>query len=51
MKLAEKLDQQQLQDILITAYKKGSENENITVVDLVEDIKKQLTTMLKTERV
>jgi|GEM_PF-2641473 len=41
MKFDEKLTQQILQEILVDIYKKGHEIENISVLELIEDIKQQ----------
>ncbi|MCM3650427.1 hypothetical protein [Metabacillus litoralis] len=41
MKSYEKLTEQHLQEILVNVYKKGQETENISVLELIEDIKQQ----------
>jgi len=41
MKSNEWLTQQHLLEILVKVYKKGQETENISVIELIEDIKQQ----------
>ena len=41
MKSDEKLTERHLHEILMNVYKKGQETENISVLELIEDIKKQ----------
>ncbi|WP_338789106.1 hypothetical protein [Metabacillus sp. FJAT-53654] len=41
MNFYEKLTEQNLQEILENVYKKGQETENISVLELIEEIKLQ----------
>jgi len=41
MNLYGKITEQNLQEILENVYKKGQETENISVLELIEDIKQQ----------
>ncbi|WP_394186445.1 hypothetical protein [Metabacillus halosaccharovorans] len=41
MKSYGKLNEQHLQEVLVNVYKKVQETENISVRDLIEDIKQQ----------
>ncbi|MDT8861104.1 hypothetical protein N0O92_12750 [Alkalihalobacillus sp. MEB130] len=47
MKIADKIDQDKLQEILITIYKKGLETENIGVTEIIEEIKQEFMTATK----
>lgn len=47
MNIAANLTQKKLQDILISSYKKGQEIENLKVIDLIEDIKRQVILAVK----
>lgn len=42
MNIAEKLTQQDFQELLIKIYKKGQESKDIEVVDLIEEIKQHI---------
>ncbi len=41
MKSEEKLTEQHLQEILVSVYKKGQETDNISVMEIIEEIKQQ----------
>ncbi|MCV9884809.1 hypothetical protein [Metabacillus halosaccharovorans] len=41
MKSDKKLTERHLQEILVNVYNKGQETENISVLELIEDIKQQ----------
>jgi hypothetical protein len=47
MNISEKVNQEQLQEILLNIYHKGIENENISVEALIEDIKHELMSAAK----
>ncbi|UOK56382.1 hypothetical protein MGI18_15610 [Bacillus sp. OVS6] len=47
MNIEPNLTQKELQEILTSSYKKCHELENINVIDLIEDIKRQLQLALK----
>ncbi|MEH7106948.1 MULTISPECIES: hypothetical protein [Bacillaceae] len=42
MKISENLSQQKFQEILVEIYNKGSQNTNIKVKELIEEIKQHL---------
>ncbi len=42
MNISEKLSEKQLKDILINNYDKGLEDNNVNVIELIEEIKKQI---------
>jgi hypothetical protein len=47
MNISEKLTEQKLQQILTNIYVKGQETENITVSDLIEEIKQQVMSAIE----
>lgn len=44
--ISEKLTQDQLQAILMEIYKKGHQSGNLDVKDLINDIKRQIITLI-----
>ena len=46
MSISEKLTQQKLLEILVTTYIKGQEKEDIQMIDLLEDMKQQVLSVL-----
>ncbi|WP_282937450.1 hypothetical protein [Paenibacillus sp. RC67] len=46
MKLSE-LTQQQMKEIMLTAYHRGNEAENMGVKDLIEEIKEQILSAVR----
>ena len=47
MDISEHLSQEKFQEILISVYRKGEEKENLRTIDLINDIKQQLISVMK----
>lgn len=50
MSISEHLTQQKLQEILINAYLKGTENKNLKVIELVEELKQQVAAAIDSSK-
>ncbi|MEY2192760.1 hypothetical protein AB7942_08465 [Neobacillus sp. BF23-41] len=47
MKISETLTQQKFQDILVDIYLKGQKSENINLIELIEEIKQQVISVIQ----
>lgn len=47
MNISEHLSQEKFQEILISVYRKGEEKENLRTIDLINDIKQQLISVME----
>ena len=50
MNISEQLSQEKFQEILISVYRKGKETEKFRTIDLINDIKQQLISVMKTAK-
>lgn len=50
MLISKKLTQEKLQEILLDIYRKGQEDGNINVIDVIEDIKQQVIVAITSEQ-
>lgn len=49
MNISEKLSQKELQNILLNIYEKGQELEEKEIVNIIEDIKQQILTVINSK--
>lgn len=47
MNIAEKLTQQDFREILLKVYQKGEESKNMEAIDLIEEIKQQIISVVR----